>query len=142
MLFKSDVTAYLTCQFFNCMQKAVTSVHPSWDVRLKKPRPMLLGCLVGMERCPRGGKRCRRRREHKHQTHPAKPNLMSWDCTAARHPNIVQVQHLKGKKMTAFQMVQYSNENMVVLLYLSGKTEMRANKTKTFCDIKGIHLTP
>ena len=67
---------------------------------------------------------------------------MSWDCTAARHPNIVQVQHLKGKKLTAFQMVQYSNENMVVLLYLSGKTEMRANKTKTFYDIKGIHLTP
>ena len=32
----SHSCCYLTSQFFNCMQKAGTSVRHSWDVRLKK----------------------------------------------------------------------------------------------------------
>ena len=37
---------YLTSQYSNCIQKAVTFGRLSWDIVLKKPRPILLNMFV------------------------------------------------------------------------------------------------
>ena len=38
----------ITSLFFNCMQKAVTSVHLSWDVGLKKPKTIQLVYCINL----------------------------------------------------------------------------------------------
>ena len=39
---------YLSSLFLKCIQKPMMSACLSWDVRLKKPRPIQLSCLLGV----------------------------------------------------------------------------------------------
>ena len=42
LLGKGEGREKVKTSYVNCTQKAVTSAHFSWDVRFKKPRPILL----------------------------------------------------------------------------------------------------